>query len=729
MKTSTSLFAKALASENIHVAFDVSAKTATFDVESRTLIIPDWKVSDSVRDMIVAHEVAHALHTPAEQLQEALQSAKTRKLDPNGYKACVNVVEDARIERLIKEKFPGCRRDFYAGYKELHEIDLFQIRNIHPDDFTIIDKINLHFKFGLFGLMTFTFTAPEQRLMDRIAAVKTFEDVVTLADELYRMEVEDQKQKGKGNQFVGGEGKSRGDLSDALEKLERDGNMDKSGRGQNSYENFPNVSYALPGANSDVAIIPFKIMLADDDYMIAYSRNVISKYNPADEVARYDAVIEKSNTKLEQYRLESKSTVRELVAQFERRKAAEEIRRERQKPTGAINPDRLHQFKTHDDIFLRNLVRHEGKKHGMVMLIDWSGSMRDCIDGVVRQVLLLTWFCRKAKIPYEVMCYTQPSGFEKKEHRDIHKEESNADAYMAKLYGKEYRERMGKERNSLHLSDVSLRQVFSSSMTDEETKQMERLLWRIASMDSGEFDGPERGLLRHSVTRAMGMVGTPSVEALIVMHDYIPKFRAATGSQIVDFIFVTDGEPGGMSRLGRDMYIPVRSVRVQFGPTGRTLTVNACDKRGRVDTLQLQCQYFMVDEIRRLGCVTVGFSIGNMSGVGQHLMRKIVRRSGSSNTMQQIEAADKPYESFYKKENFVPGCPELTPGFDEYYVVRPVKPLYSEESELNSTNSTLTRIRNQFIKSLTGRKCSRVFLSRFIDLIAGRKVNKFRLMG
>ena len=137
MNTSTSLFAKALATENIFVSFDTTAKTALFDVETRTLVIPDWNVSNILRDMIVAHEVAHALFTPADQLLSAMQSARDRKLNPNGYKACINIIEDARIERLIKEKFPGCRRDFYAGYKEIMDTDLFELKNVKPSDLKI----------------------------------------------------------------------------------------------------------------------------------------------------------------------------------------------------------------------------------------------------------------------------------------------------------------------------------------------------------------------------------------------------------------------------------------------------------------------------------------------------------------------------------------------------------------------------------------------------------------
>ena len=56
--------AKLLATENLiieHKAVD----TASFDIDRRVLTLPQWETdSNYVYDMLVAHEVGHALHTP-----------------------------------------------------------------------------------------------------------------------------------------------------------------------------------------------------------------------------------------------------------------------------------------------------------------------------------------------------------------------------------------------------------------------------------------------------------------------------------------------------------------------------------------------------------------------------------------------------------------------------------------------------------------------------------------
>ena len=102
----------------------------------------------------------------------------------------VNIVEDARIERMIKAKFPGLRRDFYAAYKNLAERDLFEIGDRDVSELPFIDRLNLQFKIGAF--MAVPFSADEQQWIDALDNTKTFEDVVEVAADLFEMQKEDE---------------------------------------------------------------------------------------------------------------------------------------------------------------------------------------------------------------------------------------------------------------------------------------------------------------------------------------------------------------------------------------------------------------------------------------------------------------------------------------------------------------------------------------------------------
>ena len=105
--------AKLLATENFVVEHK-DVRTASFDVGSRVLVLPLWKLaSNTVYDLLVAHECSHALFTPNEDWKVKVDIPKQ----------FVNVVEDARIEKLMKRKYPGLAKTFYQGYQELNDDD------------------------------------------------------------------------------------------------------------------------------------------------------------------------------------------------------------------------------------------------------------------------------------------------------------------------------------------------------------------------------------------------------------------------------------------------------------------------------------------------------------------------------------------------------------------------------------------------------------------------------
>ena len=59
-----SQLAKLLATEDLVVEHK-QVETASFNVETRVLVLPLWeKASNSIYDMLVGHEVGHALFTP-----------------------------------------------------------------------------------------------------------------------------------------------------------------------------------------------------------------------------------------------------------------------------------------------------------------------------------------------------------------------------------------------------------------------------------------------------------------------------------------------------------------------------------------------------------------------------------------------------------------------------------------------------------------------------------------
>ena len=156
---SKSLLAKLMATENL-VVEQRKVQTAMFDVKSRVLVIPqlDKNISGYLYDLFVGHEVGHALYTPLDGLMKA-RDAKIPQ-------AVTNVVEDSRIERKVKNKYPGLRSSFVKAYKELLEKDFFGTQGVDLNTLPFLDRMNLFCKGG--PAQGIDFSPFERKLIDMV---------------------------------------------------------------------------------------------------------------------------------------------------------------------------------------------------------------------------------------------------------------------------------------------------------------------------------------------------------------------------------------------------------------------------------------------------------------------------------------------------------------------------------------------------------------------------------
>jgi hypothetical protein len=165
--------ARLLATENLIVEHR-KVPTASFDVDRRVLTLPNWdRASSVVYDMLVGHEVGHALFTPNEDWREAADCPKD----------FVNVIEDARIEKLMKRKYPGLRKSFAGGYAELNAQDFFGLGGDDLTEYSLIDRINLHFKVGATALIPFV--ENEKVFVNRTEEAETFAEVLKISVDVY----------------------------------------------------------------------------------------------------------------------------------------------------------------------------------------------------------------------------------------------------------------------------------------------------------------------------------------------------------------------------------------------------------------------------------------------------------------------------------------------------------------------------------------------------------------
>mgnify|MGYP003127592644 CR=1 FL=1 len=183
MMKNKSTIARLLAEEDIHV---VSKKmdTAYFNIKKRELGLPIWKdeVSKVEEELMVCHEIGHALWTSMDMIKKS----EARGLNSS----FVNILEDARIEKFVKRKYPGSVNLFKKGYVALAARDFFGVANEGVNSCNLIDRINLFFK-GQDGV---EFSDDERVFVDRVEKLETEDEVLDLAEELYKYMEENQKE-------------------------------------------------------------------------------------------------------------------------------------------------------------------------------------------------------------------------------------------------------------------------------------------------------------------------------------------------------------------------------------------------------------------------------------------------------------------------------------------------------------------------------------------------------
>jgi len=236
-----SQLAKLLATEDL-VVENRDVSTASFDVERRVLTLPMWKrASNTVYDLLVGHEVGHAIFTPNEwDWEDRIPQA------------FVNITEDARIEKLMKRRFPGLTKSFYRGYQELSESDFFELEDTDISEMNLADRINLYYKIGNFT--NIPFTDVEKEFVELVGKSESFNDALDVAEKLYKFcksEVNNQKPElnneteGKGEQKEEkkeGEEESPEDSMNSDDDSSEETDIDPTSSGEEVIQTEPEVT-------------------------------------------------------------------------------------------------------------------------------------------------------------------------------------------------------------------------------------------------------------------------------------------------------------------------------------------------------------------------------------------------------------------------------------------------------------------------------------------------------
>ena len=722
----TDLSARLLATENLSV-IRARTRTASFDIKSRILTLPMWKdMTPEIEDMLVGHEVGHALYTNDDYLEPLRDTPKLHSY--------MNVLEDVRIEKLIKRKYPGLRKRMNEGYKQLNDRDFFGTKQVQDfDELLLIDKINLYFKAGF--QCGVTFTPDEKTFVNRAERTETVDEIIELANDIYaysKQQAEERKQNAKFEE-QDEEDAEEGDDEDPIygdfdidaddDFEEQDGededlkpakknkssalqNDDKSDQGDDldskTERAFQNKLEDLADDSTE-----YKYWKFDTDYfrdpVIGYKRILNETKSPEKWAVdspetpdwRTRNMSEEQRTAFHaaedsdfvQFKTDSIRTVNYLVKEFEMKKSAQLHKRAMVSKIGSLDMKKVYAYKLQDDLFKRITSLPQGKNHGMILLVDWSGSMNEVLKDTMKQVINLAMFCNRVQIPYRVFAFTT----------DYTNNTTVEDAE------KHYAWRSAKT-GSTDLIDCAdrfnLLEFFNNKMTTSEFNSMAR---RILDYRFFWNEGYNTG-------------GTPLNEALVYCYKTLGTFIKNNNIEKTTFITLTDGEGGTLSTFAGGRFDDTRTEivnnmykRIKIKNFIKDEVTQKTYQIGRLSGNQTEMILRMIKD--RYNISSVGFHI--CQNRGRDL--RSVLHANLPDYNGDVYAAIEAWKKDFRTNGF---ASVKNTGRDELFLI-PQSSTKIKEGEMDvKADANAKAIAKNFGKFLNVKKTSRVLLNRFVGLVA-----------
>ena len=675
------ILARLLATENLTV-IRKNVSTASFDIQNRVLVLPKWKkLTEAIEEMLILHEVGHALYTTPEGYGEVYVSKRHLR----GY---ANILEDVRIEKKMKERYPGSRKSFNAGYTQLNDQDFFEVKDKDFSELLLIDRINLYYKVGYSAGIPFT--AEEYQYVQRADKTVTEEDVLSLAEEIYNyckgklLEEDEEEQIQKKLK----RGKFDGDSDDPYEDY--DGEFDEDEDEEEPEELQPETNSSLEKNLEKHQDKESRTYYYDavfernvkSDRIVSY-KDIMAQLSERYAEIGKDRIKQNANT----FKIESTNIINYLVKEFEMRKSASAYKRTKISKLGQLDTRKLFAYKLKDDIFKQIATVQQGKNHGMIFLLDWSGSMNTYMYETVEQVINLAMFCQKINIPYQVLAFSD--GYDDNKHFET------------------------TTINETGIDDMAcfhLLELFSNKMNTRDFNTMIEYL----------LDSPWNRRNNFSLN------GTPLNHSLLYMVDYIGKYMKQNDIEKMNLITLTDGESNTLHRhnySGSKTLTSIKDGMTYVYEDGMQARVNASTFLRDPITRK---EYRLTDEASqqtevlcqllkdRYNIKVVGFHI---TATSYNAVNRFVKHNLGSDmsASQRHEITTRLQAEVRKNKGAVA---KNVPGRDEMYIISSNAKIQDDDLNTVRQDMSAAQISKQLGKMFTSRKSSRVVLNSFIEVVA-----------
>ncbi len=762
-----STLVKLLAEEDLTVNYQ-KVQTASFNVKTREVTLPIWKdKSEDVADMMSLHEVGHALYTPEDMIKKGEEKEIKHSF--------LNVLEDVRIEKMIQDKYLGSKKIFKKAYTELIEKDFFGVNGKDLNLLNLIDRINMHYK----NVPDVSFDKDELPWVKKANQTKTPDDVIQLAYDLQKwMKSQDKNQESDPLFELDIQMSKDGDTekpedeqnpsssldsnnqeeSEDDEETKTSGSGDAEDDGKDKEEEELGLGKGI-GDNDDSKINGIQA-ITDDNYkkkqFEAVDENAtmiehlnIPKISLKDVIVDYTEINKELTTHYNQscsgdkdnqaymdwvkkdikrYQKDQAQTISYMVKEFEMKKAADLYKRSTISKTGNLNMDKLHSYSYNEDIFLKMNNEPGATNHGLVMFVDWSGSMAENFHNTLKQTLNLVWFCQRVNIPFEVYGFT--NGYSRRD-------DTNKNIKIQK-----------RNQNDMIVNEVTLLNMLSSRASKSEFEEGLVNFWAISNYwDNryGLYESKDRDTFGYPiyVPSNFSLHSTPLNHSIVVAMDLIPKFKKDNGLQKVHTVFLTDGYSNSIRDKYKwdktytstengdkvdEGYKPTsinhrdRSIILKDPVTNKKWTSTYRDD-GRTDYSRMSFQYdsqtlvllsFLKARVQDMNVVNFFIAGRNRKGtIAKHDIESIFGLGWED--QEKVKQLQKEMRT---KNVLV--C--TNQGWDEMYVLPGGARLDTNQDENELTEikpgATKGQLKKAFGKMTSGRKNNRPVLNKFIGMIA-----------
>ena len=778
------LLTKLMASENLTVEHQ-KIHTAKFDPVNRVLYLPIWQdMAGFMYDHLGGHEVGHALYTPADGWHDVASDNSKGK----NFKSFLNVVEDARIEKKVTRKFPGLKTSFKKGFQELLDRDFFGIKYSNVNDLSFIERLNLYTK-SQYTAEYIKFTTEEMVYVLKVQNLETWEDVLALTGEIYDYSKDEQFDKLMENQMrdfelfddndgdysdsdydyddeesedgqpeKGKNSKSSDEKSeDETENTENSSNSD--GTENDDYDNSetePDFDRFKKSAESDRD--QFSPECRTDDsyrqnenslldakckpylYLDIPSVNTKNVFTPAKRVQELlsnyyaeriadggfdNAYVQKLVT---DFKNKNDRYVGLLAKEFEMRKAAKAFSKSKLSDTGDIDINKLCNYKFDDNIFRKVMLVPKGKSHGLILLLDCSGSMSDNMAGSIEQILVLSMFCRKVNIPFAVYGFTDSS--------ETYQIDRGLDRFAnRKINDCSFSQKAGE----LSFSNVQLREYINSKMSNVEfTKSLRNLILLKESYVQ------TRGRInRIGRPESESLSNTPLVQAVFAVGSILNNFRTTNNLDITSLVIVHDGDAdstanhnveverknmdGDVEKLVYGYSFDIRSSNIVIRDRKNKFEYTLGPDKSKIYSYYTNEELLRsaLEWIRVVGKTKVfGFFIlaTRTSHAKSAIRGRYYFEDGSTvEQMRKTNAAmafetEKALIKKFKEQKFLISN---TKGYNSFYLIAGGSELQTEEEEIEISGTvTSHKLKTAFMKMSKKKQVNRVLVSKFIQGMA-----------